>query len=393
MNNILVSIIVPIYNVKDYLEKCINSLCAQTHNNIEIILVDDGSTDGSSDICDEYAKKDKRIRTIHKENGGITSARKAGIGVAHGEYVGFVDGDDWIESNMYEALLEYAIENNSEIVLSDMYRHKYDGKMTVWSGADLSEGIYDMREKGELIARHLISGISSENKGINGSLNVKLFRIGMVRERIGIINDKLCGFADDKVITYAVILASKKIYVVHKAYYHGVDREDSATHAKNEKIFEQLQLVYEYLKEVFQQYSSEAILMEQLFRFLMFSSISNINRLAKRNIVPEYYFPNMDLLKDKNIVLYGAGRVGEAYYRQFEQTRIGTVKLWVDKKVKGKNISKVTEIKLVSYDWIVIAVLEKAVFESIYEELCMLGVEKDKILWKEPKRIIEDIQF
>ena len=113
----LISVIVPIYNVALYLEKCINSIIHQTYKNIEIILVDDGATDGSGAICDEYKNKDNRIKVIHKNNGGPASARKAGARIASGKYIGFVDGDDWIESEMYEKLLAYVKRDNAQVVI------------------------------------------------------------------------------------------------------------------------------------------------------------------------------------------------------------------------------------------------------------------------------------
>ena len=104
MNCELISIIVPVYNVEVYLEKCLNSIINQTYGNIEIILINDGSTDNSGKICDKYAKIDERVVVIHKENGGVSSARNAGLKVAKGNFVGFVDPDDWIAEDMYEKL-------------------------------------------------------------------------------------------------------------------------------------------------------------------------------------------------------------------------------------------------------------------------------------------------
>ncbi|PWM78597.1 MAG: glycosyl transferase family 2 [Phascolarctobacterium sp.] len=103
-DNELLSVIVPVYNVEKYLKKCIESLLNQTYKNLEIILVDDGSTDSSGEICDEYAAMDNRIKVIHKENGGLSSARNAGIDISTGNYIGFVDGDDYIAEDMYEYL-------------------------------------------------------------------------------------------------------------------------------------------------------------------------------------------------------------------------------------------------------------------------------------------------
>ena len=102
--NKLITIIIPVYNVEPYLRRCLNSVINQTYNNLEIILIDDGSTDSSGKICDEYALKDNRIKVIHKQNGGLSSARNAGLDIATGDYIGFVDGDDWIEVDMFEHL-------------------------------------------------------------------------------------------------------------------------------------------------------------------------------------------------------------------------------------------------------------------------------------------------
>lgn len=98
----LISIIVPVYNVESYLEQCIDSILAQSYKNLEIILVDDGSTDRSGDICDRYAEKDSRIHVVHKANGGLSSARNAGLKICHGDYLGFVDSDDYIDPDMYK---------------------------------------------------------------------------------------------------------------------------------------------------------------------------------------------------------------------------------------------------------------------------------------------------
>lgn len=115
MNTPLISVIVPVYNVEKYLPRCIDSILNQTYKNLEIILVDDGSPDNCPAICDEYAQKDSRIKVIHKANGGVSSARNVGLDVATGEYIGFVDSDDWIEPDMYEFLFMRATDYNVDI--------------------------------------------------------------------------------------------------------------------------------------------------------------------------------------------------------------------------------------------------------------------------------------
>ena len=113
--NCLISVIVPAYNILDCLERCVNSICAQTWKNLEILLVDDGSTDGTGKLCDLLAEKDDRIRVFHKPNGGSSSARNLGISMAKGKWIGFVDSDDWIEPQMYERLYEAATAAGTSI--------------------------------------------------------------------------------------------------------------------------------------------------------------------------------------------------------------------------------------------------------------------------------------
>lgn len=151
----LISVIVPVYKVEKYIGKCIESLMAQTYKNIEIILVDDGSPDSSGDICEEYAKKDNRIVVLHKENGGLSDARNYGLLRAHGELIGFVDSDDYVNENMYQILVDTMDKTNADVVISALeevaegnepathveYGREYDIK--VMSNIDAQNIYYD----------------------------------------------------------------------------------------------------------------------------------------------------------------------------------------------------------------------------------------------------------
>ena len=119
MNSPLVSIIIPVYMVESYLRRCLDSVANQTYTNLEIILVDDGSPDNCPQICDEFAVKDKRILVIHKENGGLSDARNAGLDVCKGEYISFVDSDDWVEENYIECLLALSVKENADIAIGE----------------------------------------------------------------------------------------------------------------------------------------------------------------------------------------------------------------------------------------------------------------------------------
>ena len=119
MNCPIISVIVPVYNMEEYLERCVDSIIHQTESNIEIILVNNGSTDRSGAICDKYSINDDRVKVIHQPNNGVSAARNSGIKVAKGDYIGFVDADDWIEPDMYESLFEGAVRTDADVVMCD----------------------------------------------------------------------------------------------------------------------------------------------------------------------------------------------------------------------------------------------------------------------------------
>lgn len=142
MNDILVSVIVPIYNVEDYLPKCIDSIICQTYKNIEIILVDDGSPDSCGQICENYKKKDSRIKVIHKENGGLSDARNAGICRAKGSYYVFIDSDDYIHERMIETLVKGVVSTGADIAVCSFKNVKEDEIIDIHSG--INTGSYKL---------------------------------------------------------------------------------------------------------------------------------------------------------------------------------------------------------------------------------------------------------
>lgn len=128
----LISVIVPVYNVEKYLDKCIQSILGQTYSNLEVLLIDDGSTDSSGAICDKYAAQDSRVRVFHKPNGGSSAARNMGLDNANGEWIAFVDSDDWIDADMYEQMLNKAIEDSVEAVYCGITQEYKHGKNTLY---------------------------------------------------------------------------------------------------------------------------------------------------------------------------------------------------------------------------------------------------------------------
>ena len=140
----LITVIIPVYNTLEYLPRCVQSVMAQTYENLEILLVDDGSTDGSSELCDGFAAKDPRVRVLHKENGGSSSARNLGLSECRGDYVGFVDSDDHVDPDMYETL--FLGLQGSDPSIAQVGRDEIDAQ------GNLMENICDPPEEKELIS-------------------------------------------------------------------------------------------------------------------------------------------------------------------------------------------------------------------------------------------------
>lgn len=206
----LLSVIVPVYNTANYLKRCINSILKQTHDNIEVILVDDGSTDGSGDICDHYAEDNANVSVIHKTNGGLSSARNAGIAAAHGAFIGFVDSDDWIAPDMYAYMADIQAQYNADVVQVE-YVFAVDESVQIDSCRTTNVCCYT--EKNAILRQYLIDGMK-EIKSY--PVWTKLYK----RECFDDIFFPVGRLYEDVVTNYD-ILNSSNIYVVsNKQFYY-----------------------------------------------------------------------------------------------------------------------------------------------------------------------------
>ena len=203
-----ISIIVPIYNVEKYLNRCVDSILNQTFTNFECILVDDGSPDRCPQICDEYAKKDKRIRVIHKPNGGLSDARNAGIEVAQGEYLSFIDSDDWIHPQMLEILYEGIAKNN--VMLSVC---AYEEVKTYKNFDKIENPVFEIRNGMDFLIENNVTAVIAPNKLYHKSLfeNIR-YPVGKIHE--------------DEFVTYKILYKSWEIaYCGEKLYMYFVNSE------------------------------------------------------------------------------------------------------------------------------------------------------------------------
>lgn len=203
----LISIIIPVYNVSKYLRRCVDSVLSQTYKNIEIVLVDDGSTDDSGNICDEYAEKENSITTVHQTNQGLGPARNTGLDLAHGKYIGFVDSDDWVAPNMYEYMYKAMMNNGCDIVTCGRYVVSDEGVLSEVYCSSTERKI----EKEEAVKQYLIQ------KVMNMSVCDKLFNRELFQ------NVRFPGDfyrSEDIVPMYQMLKKSKGVYLTGKPFYN-----------------------------------------------------------------------------------------------------------------------------------------------------------------------------
>ena len=245
------SIIVPVYNVGKYIEKCIESIINQTYQDLEIILVDDGSTDDCPEICDRFAAEDKRIKVIHKENGGLMSARQAGLKIACGEYVGFVDGDDWIEPDMYESFYSAVKAHNPDIAMCEFYFAYPDKKVA--SSQILSAEFYDKKDMEKKLYPYMLFNKSFYKFGIFPCCWSKLFKKELLEKCLYKVTPEI-RVGEDAAFTYPCLLLANSAAYVKKSLYNYRVNPESMTKAYSRDMEDTILIPYEILKKAFADY-------------------------------------------------------------------------------------------------------------------------------------------
>lgn len=216
-NPVAVSIVIPVYNAEEFLVKCLDSVINQTLENIEIIIIDDGSTDSSAQICKEYAAKDSRIIYYRKENEGLAAARQDGIERASGEFVGFVDSDDWLELNMYERMYGEATKENADIVFCNCYFNDSETDLI-----HLDPGVYDRERIEKEILPRSLAGLTPKgaNSVIRWSNCLRIYRLSLIREN-NIAFGRNFRRSQDLQLTFETTLFAQKYVSLNDEYlYH-----------------------------------------------------------------------------------------------------------------------------------------------------------------------------
>ncbi len=241
------SIVLPIYNVEKYLDKCIDSILKNEVKNMEIILVDDGSTDNSGILCDEWAKRDERIKIFHIKNGGLMAAWKYGVNHSNGEYIGFVDADDWIDSDMFTTMLSRAKEKDVDIVsLGIVFEYSTSQKLSTSQFI----GLYNFERIKQEIYPDMIYNPKTHCRGVIPSRVAKMFRRELLLKIINDCPDEI-SLGEDLLMTFLSIKNAKSIYFIPNFYpYHYRIHDSSMIRNFSFKKSEQLKLLRDALNSL-----------------------------------------------------------------------------------------------------------------------------------------------
>lgn len=386
---VCISVIIPVYNIAVFLGKCIESVCKQTYQNLELILVDDGSVDESPIICDTYKKIDTRIIVIHKKNGGLVSARKAGLSIAKGEYIAFLDGDDWVEPDFYENMLETILRWNVDFVESP-YISEQDGANFFYESKD-AHFVLDEWTVKEILESWMAD---EENAPIRNAIWSKLYKAEVIKESYMHVPQNM-SLGEDIVNFIYLLKIARNVYVVSKGGYHYVYRPDSLSHdfsiRKVRRHNELLGMCSRLIEEKYPCISEKKLDVWYMKRCL--PEFHKFHFGGEMDI-PSYAYSDVEDIINKRIVIYGAGNVGRDLYFQFSKYEKCSIVAWVDKNYQRYNfpyydIKPVEEGLSRAFDIVIIAVLREALANSIKGELIARGVPDNKIVWRPPVNLID----
>ena len=379
MDQPLISVIVPIYMIDRYVGLCIESILNQTYKNLEIILVDDGGKDRCPEICDLYKRKDDRIKVIHKPNGGLVSARKAGLQQSNGEYVSYVDGDDWIGPGFIEGLYTAASTSNADIVCAGFTRDLFSRSASFTN--TLSSGIYEGEKLIELWKNMASTGLYFR-PGISTYVWNKLFKREILLDPQSRVDNRI-SIGEDGAVTYPALLSCSRVAVIDNVAYHYRQREDSMLKQSSGYSAEaqKLRYLYDYLMQWAERTPQELGIKEQIVDYVLSIAI-----MRSGGRLPQDDYSTFDsAYYGKNVVVYSAGTFGQQLVNRFRETEHCNVVAWLDDDYWEYrrcclDVDPVESVSSLSFDYILIATVDELVAVKTERRLMDLGVSKEKLL-------------
>lgn len=385
-----ISVIVPVYNCEKYLSRCLDSVIGQKYGKIEIILINDGSSDRTAEICKEYAGKDARIVYIEQSNHGVAYTRKKAIDLASGQYIGFVDADDFIDETMYAQMISHM--KSAQLVTSGYFYQKkqiFDA---------LPEGLYEGDAGKAYLYENMILVGNTGKIGITTNLWSKLFLASKLKKAAAeSVQDLFMG--EDADLLFRYILMCDAVSISGICSYHHELNEASIMNTVNHDYLRNVDCLYRSLAEEFEKSAYREKLLPKWNRwiwmmlqnapqFMGWQFESHTERIR-------YISPYMNLLPKKRVVLYGAGAVGKDFYRLHQKSGDMEIVLWVDRNWEdlqkaGLTVSSTERIQDVDFDYILLAVKEKEMADAIGGQLRRQGISDSQILWKKPVQMDDE---
>jgi len=361
----LISVIIPIYNLDAYLFQCINSITNQTHRQLEIILVDDGSTDKALELCESFRKQDQRIKVIAKTNGGLVSARKAGLNASTGEYIFYVDGDDWIDGDCLEQYYQYAKLHDVDIVIGD-YKREFIGNF-----AKISNGVpcgrYD-RERmiKEIFPRMIYSG-EFFHHGIKTYSWGKLYKRKIIEQLQNEVPDEIM-VGEDAALLYPAIYNSNSLFITDYAGCNYRQRANSILKSTNLDARElgRLALAFNYLSKALVSFDQKNIFLFQLQAYFVAITIIRTGAFLSNRPLFERFSLFGDIQKGAKVCLYNSGSFGQHVYRHLIASDLFKFIAWFDEDYResqllGMNVSDPKDIVNYEFDYLLVASFDQQI--------------------------------
>ena len=383
MNPVPISVIVPIFRIEKYLPKCIDSLLNQSFSNFELILVNDGSPDRCPEICDDYAKKDSRVKVVHKINGGLVSARKEGLKSASGKYIAFVDGDDWVDNYYLDVLYKLAEANSSDLVVTGHFR-EFNGKIETIKPK--SAGVYDANEiQRSILPKVIYNGRFCEHT-ISTYVWNKLFRRELLDKTLYDVPNEIV-MGEDAAITYSYLAMSKSLTVSRIPLYYYRQRHDSIVKSieNPQTEYYRLGLLMNFLKSKLQEVLDEDNLDEQI-RYYLYSQIlvrsGGLIYDTNGNLI---FNPFLRIAPNSKVIVYSSGSFGQHILSTNNKNNFFKVIKWIDLdfhnlNVGGTFVSPISSIENTEFDYLIIATINPSNYDAIKAELSLMGIDEKKIV-------------
>jgi glycosyltransferase involved in cell wall biosynthesis len=379
----LISVIVPIYNLDAYLYQCVSSIVQQTYKRLEIILVDDGSTDNAIEICEFFRKSDSRIQVIAKPNGGLVTARKAGLKASNGDYVYYVDGDDWIDADCIEQYYNYAREYSADIVIGN-YKREFLGNFVTMRSA-LKPGFYDRKAIENKILPTMIFDGNFFNHGLKTYSWGKLYRRSVVEQLQINVPDEVM-IAEDAALVYPAIYKAGSLFQADIVGCNYRQRPNSILKSTSFDLHEPLRIAsaFSYLSSTLDAQTLNYNFLHQLRAYFAATMIIRTGGFLSEEANYRKYNLFGEIPRASRLALYNSGSFGQHVFKHLKASSCYQLVGWFDKDYLESQLLKMPvsdpkDIDACNFDYLVVPSFDSQVQAEVALLFDALNLPKSKI--------------